>query len=861
MKCSLAIVVAIAAASYCTNAWADEVASPQKAGKKQSAELAGGVLESLAELNSPDADEDFATLCVDARGTVWVAYIEFDGTADTLKLARLTSTGIGEGLALSKPGNVYQPCLACDGEGTLWCAWSQLIDGRWKLLARPITDGKPSGPATEISAANGNSVFPDMKTDRQGRVWITWQTFNEGCSNVLARYYVPAGKNWSDTIHVTNYPAGDWEPRLAFGEADEALIVFDSYRSGNFDVFLARIPPVVHDQFRAGNPDMGLPRVPTSGEIELTAVAATDRYEGRPEAAASPDGRTLWIAYEDGVSRWGKDLGSEWRQFGGGLHFDRHMYLAKYDLATGHVERVADVTPLIPGLMATLGQPTSGSICLPEVIVDARGGVWLFMRYGRNNWQVAVTRYDPTEDTWTQPQRIARTNYCQDRRTSVAAAPDGSIYVVCSADERTGSDQGDAGFRIARLDPTQKRPIAPTSSFDIEQPRKAPDPLPVNDTPERPRDHRYRWDHEGRQYTLYWGDLHRHTDLSNCRTPDDGCIVEHFKYAYDAGGIDFLATTDHSDQGRGYTEYEWWQTQKLADMFHTPGFFLTLYGYEREQRGPYGHRNVFFKDRDGPIVYIDRDRFAQSKWGRELGLPPQAGAREGDLSPPQLWQLLRKSGMDALSISHTPAGNDWSIFPEVDTEIEPVMEIYQGSRQSYEGAGAPQPKVATQKQEKPTKNAGVGRYQDALSKGHRLGAIASSDHRSTNISFAAVYMDSFDREGLFEAIRARRTFAATDKILMHLSCNGHTLGEAFSTTERPALKLYVDGTAPLANVTVIRNEAVIYSRRVTDGASTYEGTFRDEQPLPGENRYYLRVEQTDGNMGWTSPVWVTFERD
>ena len=35
-------------------------------------------------------------------------------------------------------------------------------------------------------------------------------------------------------------------------------------------------------------------------------------------------------------------------------------------------------------------------------------------------------------------------------------------------------------------------------------------------------------------------------------------------------------------------------------------------------------------------------------------------------------------------------------------------------------------------------------------------------------------------------------------------------------------------------------------------------TFTDPSPIEGENRYYVRVEQTDGNMAWASPVWVTF---
>ncbi|MFC1596546.1 hypothetical protein ACFL5Q_01180 [Planctomycetota bacterium] len=819
---------------------AGEAPEPSRKTQRSATGLSGNVLEILASLNSPNADEDFAAVCLDREGTPWVAYVEFDGRADTLQVVRLASEGFTKVGALSRPGNIYQPCLARDGAGTIWCVWSQLEGGRWNLYARSIVGGKPSGRAVPIADSQGNAVFPDLETDPQGRVWVAWQSFDRSCSEIFTRYYDPRTEAWSAPIRVTNHPAGDWEPRLAFAAGGEALIVFDSYRNGNFDVFLARVSP--------------------AGQVDLSAITTSDRYQGRPEAAAALDGASLWVAYEDGVSRWGKDLGSEWRQLGGGLHFDRHLYLARVDLATGKTRRVADVTPLVPSLLATLGQPTSGSICLPELIVDNAGCPWLFFRHGSKYWEVAVTKYDPAEDTWTQPQRIAQTSYCQDRRTSVAKAADGSIYVVCSSDLRTGNDQGDSGIRLARLDPRRERPVVDAAALAVEQKRAAPAFEPVNATPERARDRRDRWQHEGDRFTLFWGDLHRHTDFSNCRSPDDGCIVEHFRYAYDAGGIDFLATTDHSDQGRGYTDYEWWQTQKLADMFHTPGFFLTLYGYEREQRGPYGHRNVFFKERGGPIVYINRDRFADSKWGKQLGLPPQAGARQGDLSPPQLWQLLRKSGMDAISISHTPAGNDWSLFDRVDTEVEPVMEIYQGSRQSYEGAGTPQPKVANQKPAGPSRNPGRGRYQDALSTGHRLGAIASSDHRSTNISFAGVYLKTFDRDGLFEAIRARRTVAATDKILMHVSCNGHTLGEEFSTTERPTLALFVDGTAPLETVTVIRNEAVVYSRRITGDASTYEGTYRDEQPLPGENRYYLRVEQTDGNMGWTSPVWVNFER-
>jgi hypothetical protein len=38
------------------------------------------------------------------------------------------------------------------------------------------------------------------------------------------------------------------------------------------------------------------------------------------------------------------------------------------------------------------------------------------------------------------------------------------------------------------------------------------------------------------------------------------------------------------------------------------------------------------------------------------------------------------------------------------------------------------------------------------------------------------------------------------------------------------------------------------------------GDWTDPSPLAGENRYYLRIEQSDGNMAWSSPMWVTVFR-
>ena len=66
----------------------------------------------------------------------------------------------------------------------------------------------------------------------------------------------------------------------------------------------------------------------------------------------------------------------------------------------------------------------------------------------------------------------------------------------------------------------------------------------------------------------------------------------------------------------------------------------------------------------------------------------------------------------------------------------------------------------------------------------------------------------------------------------------------------------MDGTAKLKRVTVIRNEK---NWKVFDSieGKLFEKELEDDAMLEGENRYYLRVEQEDGNMAWSSPVWVT----
>lgn len=108
------------------------------------------------------------------------------------------------------------------------------------------------------------------------------------------------------------------------------------------------------------------------------------------------------------------------------------------------------------------------------------------------------------------------------------------------------------------------------------------------------------------------------------------------------------------------------------------------------------------------------------------------------MSPWGLFDALR--GKKALSIPHTSAwGNQQVSWDYYDPQVERLVKSSQGLRSTYEYNGAPDPA------------------------GRRMGFVASSDHRSTHMSFAAVYARGIDRAPVFEGLTARRTHAATDK--------------------------------------------------------------------------------------------------
>jgi len=823
----------------------------------------GGPVVAVASVVTGDLQEDFPAMCLDQDGTPWVAYVAYDGKTDVLRIAKKSGESLEPIGQLAGPSVIHQPALACDGKGAIWAVWSQVDAANvMRLHARRVVDGKIDAETAAIGGTSGNAIFADAGTDRRGRVWVAWQSFRDAEADVFARVYDPQTDRWGDEIAVSAHAAGDWEPRLAFGADGNAAIVFDSSRDDNFDIFLANVT--------------------ADGDVTSTRLTDSPHHQARPAIAATPDGRGYWIAYERGRMRWGKNARGGPQN---GLNQQKDIDVIFVD-AAGKITRTSEVRPLLAPLLppkpaaAASARPARRqaaavqAVNVPSLVVDADGNPWLACRYCNGVfWRLALMRCDVRTKRWSQPVTLPNSPFGQDRHCQTARGADGRLWFAWPSDLRTTKRALFSGVYLAEVDASAAMPAAEVPAKKAPAAKAAtPVALFGDDTPERTRADRHTWAAGGKKYQLYFGDFHRHTDVSNCATPRDGCIVEQFRYAYDVAKLDFLGTSDHTDVGKPYDPYEWWCNQKLTDVFFAPGFFTSFYVYEREQRWPWGHRNVIFIERGGPLIYINRELYKSMPW--HATLPVADGEKE--ILPQELWALLRKTGRDVSIISHTGAtgmGTDWDGYEKIDHAVENLVEIYQGCRVSYEGIGTPQPTVGQPKTDNkgnprpaiaPGKDFGQyskGVYQNALRNGYKLGVFANSDHISTHVTFGGVYTESFTRQGILDALNARRTIAGTDKIFIEFSCNGHLLGEIFETADNPALRVSVSGTAPLSAVTILRNEVTIRRFTPKDDGPEFTTEFTDPSPLPGENRYYVRVEQTDGNMAWTSPVWVTLKRD
>ncbi len=786
--------------------------------------------------SDPESGEaDHPSVAVARDGAVWVAWQEYRSGSDRVRARRFSSGAWGEPLTVLESGDVYKTAVAEAGDGRLWVVWAAREGADWHLWGRNY-NGRAWSSAEKLSTASGPNLHHKLAADATGRLWLVWQGFERGQSDIFLRIY--ENGRWSPATRVSESAANDWEPSVAVDRAGRGWIVWDTYTpatdrsSANYDV--------VARSFDGGKLS---PLVP---------IATSARREAHASVAVDGRGR-VWVAYDEAGENWGKDWGFLVRDRGIGLYLNRTLRVVC--LENGKLlEPEQEIGAALPASMQLYAS-------LPSIHADESGRIWVAFRYlagartrvvdgwgAQGGWETAAIAF--SGERWERALPLARSLGRNDGRPSAvvmnggrataAPASGGKLLVAYAADHRPFLSANVQDYSVYLSEVAAASGPAASGAEPRLRPRQTPaaDQLPTHprETQDVARLRDYRARVGSQTFRILRGDMHRHTDISGDGI-GDGSLQDLYRYALDAAAMDYIAVTDH---GAGNDlEYSWWRTQKSADLFLVPGAFTPLYGFERSLLYPNGHRNVVFAQRGVRT------------------LPSSPEERQGKEGAAKLYRYLKENS--GLAFAHTIATDQGTDWRDNDPVVEPLVEIYQGFRNSYEHEGAPKSATADRPFLFKSGYRPLGFYWNALAKGYKLGVQASSDHISTHLSYACLYTTGLSRQQLLDAMRARRSYGATDNILLDyrlVEPGGaeHLMGAQVTLSGTPRLKVHAVGTAPIQRVDIIKNGRYLYTSE--PGKPEAEVTFSDPEAAPGEFYYYVRVRQYDGQLAWSSPIWV-----
>ncbi|MFK7987037.1 MAG: CehA/McbA family metallohydrolase [Sandaracinaceae bacterium] len=440
----------------------------------------------------------------------------------------------------------------------------------------------------------------------------------------------------------------------------------------------------------------------------------------------------------------------------------------------------------------------------PSLAVAEDGSLALFGRGAH-----AFHRQDLAADGFTPRRPLGGTDWgCRGRWVSVSARIDGRL--MTARREKTGvavavlpgSSGGAPALREAVVE------LARRPHRDVPPRPKGPDPAA----------------RDGRR-TLF-GDIHQHSAHSDgIGTPDEPYLRARYVY-----GDDFCALTDHeSFIGKRIGPGEWAHLVEVAERHDDPGSFATLLAYEwtgRMYPGP-GHK----------VVY----------------LPPSGGAIIGRDDVPDGAELVRRvKEAGGFAVPHH-VGWTGADEPAHDPEGQPVWEIcschgcYLYADHPLGGRGELKDQMV----------------EEVMRRGRRFGFIACSDghgllyHHGVGrkrdpfrCGLTAVQAEDTTRESILAAIRERRCYATSGvPILLDLRAGDAPMGSACSVDGPVTVSAMAEAATPIRSL-VLRGPDGVIAKTQGEGTSAS----LDAEVPPGW--VYARVETEDGEMAWSSPIFL-----
>jgi len=737
---------------------------------------------------------DFPALAAERDGALWLAWISYRDGRDELAVARLVN-GKPEpvALALKHDGYVDRPCLAPDVREGVWLAWAMQVNGNWDVYAAHLVAGKK--PKIVRVTSDPSVEVKASAASSRGGLWIVWEGNAAGNRDIYCARLLD-GKV-TDAERLTDNPTSDQNPTVCATERGHVYAAWDSFRGSNYDIYMRR---------RSGER--------WQAEVRLTREPALDR---RPRLFSAAD--EAWIVWDNTA-------------------FLRYHFSArgKKRVRVAKVRAGRLVSP--KGLFG--GSMLSRYVEMGSLAFDRQRRLWISIKRPRNkrgDWDTWLLCY--TGGAWSKPMCVAGALDGIARPAPIVVIGD-ELHVAWQSDDRPNRPerilyQGEQHSNIYTNKLLLSQIAPPVESLqlvDYTPPAEPSDLAKLREQFNEDTPTRFQIEWRGKKLNLYWGEFHEHTDISQCNARGDGTPDTNFAEMRDIARMDFGALTDH---GQDMIPYDWHHLQKVTSINNDPRRFVTFLGEEwagarvnvrdpSRKAGGYGHRNIIFADERYPRHFDPCD----------------------NTPPDKLWKILRDTNQ--ITIPHQLAdGGSRTDWYYTDEHMQPVAEIFQ-NRGSYEYYEAPRmARIFTP---------GFA-IHDAWASGIVIGVIASPDHGGGG-GKAGIFAPELTREAILDACRARHTYGTTAaKIFMDVRVNGMLMGEWVKGVDPKAhvrLSAKVIGAGKLKQVEVCKDNTFVHV--VSPESDRVEFEFVDTQPRKKRSYYYVRAIQEDGEIAWSSPVWI-----
>jgi trimeric autotransporter adhesin len=366
------------------------------------------------------------------------------------------------------------------------------------------------------------------------------------------------------------------------------------------------------------------------------------------------------------------------------------------------------------------------------------------------------------------------------------------------------------------------------------------------------------------QYNFYFGNIHSHSAYSdgNKDSTSTGHYTPGDDYNYAKGSyhMDFLGVSDHNhytatnnpgmhvaDYGRGLYQ---------ADTANRNGSFVAMYGFEWGTISRGGH--VIAYGVPGLIGWES----GSGSWGS--GNNYNIYCAKGDFS--SFWSIIQSYPNAFCTLAH-PQNNDYGNLLADETPYNAITDKVTVGISVRSGSAF----SMTNDYSDPPASSFESKYITALSKGYRVGPTIDHDNHyttfgRTNPSRTVVLASSLHRDSIMAAYRANRFYASDDwNAEVNFTVNGNYMGSNVTTNQNSFISISVNDPDAASNPddNSARIELFYGIPQHTDEAGVLNVvnngnslSFTHNTTINSNYYYFAKITQVDGDIIWTSPVWV-----